>query len=104
MLLNKLHTPAFVAILLIASCAMPAWASGKSPRSSAMVLAFKRANPCPSTGARGGTCPGYVIDHVEPLCAGGKDDPSNMQWQELAESKIKDAEERRRCRALKSKD
>jgi hypothetical protein len=24
--------------------------------------------------------PGYVIDHFEPLCAGGADDPSNMQW------------------------
>lgn len=104
MLLKSHQARTFVAMVFLASCGMPALAGGKSPRSSAMVLAFKKANPCPSTGARGGTCPGYVIDHIEPLCAGGIDDPSNMQWQELAESKVKDAEERRRCRALKSKD
>ncbi len=36
-----------------------------------------------------GTCPGYVIDHVAPLCAGGSDRPSNMQWQTISEAKVK---------------
>jgi hypothetical protein len=25
-------------------------------------------------------CPGYVVDHIMPLCAGGADDPANMMW------------------------
>ncbi len=37
---------------------------------------------------------GYVIDHVIPLCAGGADDPLNMQWQTIAEAKAKDREEK----------
>jgi hypothetical protein len=67
-------------------------------RSAAEVLAFKRVNPCPSTGARRGACPGYIVDHIEPLCAGGPDHRSNMQWQAVDDAKRKDIEERRRCR------
>lgn len=47
-------------------------------------------NPCPSTGATSGACPGYVIDHVTPLKRGGADAPTNMQWQTTAEAKAKD--------------
>lgn len=72
-----------------------------SARSAAEVRAFKRENPCPATGKIYGKCPGYVVDHKDPLCAGGADKPSNMQWQELAESKIKDKEEWRTCRILR---
>ena len=24
--------------------------------------------------------PGWAVDHVKPLCAGGEDKPANMQW------------------------
>ena len=58
---------------------------------------FARMNPCPATGKTRGACPGYVVDHVIPLCAGGPDHHSNMQWQTVADAKIKDAEERRMC-------
>jgi hypothetical protein len=34
--------------------------------------------------------PGYVVDHVIALKRGGADDPSNMQWQTIAEGKAKD--------------
>jgi hypothetical protein len=43
-----------------------------------------------------------VIDHVEPLCAGGRDDPRNMQWQTVAEAKVKDREEVRMCRVRRN--
>jgi hypothetical protein len=33
------------------------------------------------------------------MCAGGYDDPLNMQWQTIAEAKAKDREEARECRA-----
>ena len=64
------------------------------------VYAFRKAHPCPSTGQRSGACPGWVIDHVIPLCAGGADHPRNMQWQTRAESYQKDAQERRACARL----
>src|SRR5438552_625194 len=41
--------------------------------------------------------PGYVVDHVVPLCAGGADAPSNMQWQTVEEGKVKDRQERATC-------
>jgi len=34
--------------------------------------------------------PGYVVDHIIPLKRGGADEPSNMQWQTIAEAKAKD--------------
>lgn len=72
-------------------------------RDPSQVREFRRHNPCPSTGRTTGRCSGYVVDHLKPLCAGGPDLPSNMQWQEYRASLVKDAEERRYCRALKGK-
>ena len=40
---------------------------------------------------------GYVVDHIVPLECGGADVSSNMQWQTIAEAKIKDRTERN-CR------
>lgn len=73
-------------------------ADARQPRSHSAKATFQRLYHCPSTGKPRGSCPGYVIDHVIPLCAGGADDPLNMQWQTIAEAKIKDREERRECR------
>jgi len=39
--------------------------------------------------------PGYVVDHIVPLAKGGKDVPSNMQWQTIAEARAKDRVERK---------
>lgn len=71
---------------------------GRIQRSASSKAEFKRSQPCPSTGKPTGSCPGYVVDHIIPLCAGGADDPGNMQWQELATSKAKDKQEWRQCR------
>jgi len=70
-------------------------------RSAEAKSTFRSANPCPATGKSRGACPGYVIDHVIPLCAGGADAPSNMQWQTIAAGKAKDVLERRECAALR---
>jgi membrane associated rhomboid family serine protease len=62
-------------------------------RSRAAKNAFEREHPCPSTGKNAGPCPGYVVDHVNPLECGGADSPSNMQWQTAANAKTKDKTE-----------
>lgn len=76
-------------------------AEAKGHRSHSATAAFKRQHPCPRTGKPRGACPGWVIDHVVPLCAGGRDDPANMQWQTMADAKAKDREEAKQCRKLR---
>jgi hypothetical protein len=34
--------------------------------------------------------PGYVIDHIQALKQGGRDEPENMEWQTVEEAKAKD--------------
>lgn len=72
-------------------------------RSQRARLEFAKKMTCPSTGKKALPCPGYVIDHRVPLCAGGLDDPLNMQWQEKALSYQKDHEERRWCVGIAKK-
>lgn len=45
--------------------------------------------------------PGWVVDHIIPLCACGPDTIANMQWQTATDAAIKDAQERQQCRALR---
>ena len=66
---------------------------GKIQRSQAQVTAFKHTHPCPVNGNTKGRCPGYIVDHIKALCVCGKDRPSNMQWQTVAEAKLKDRTE-----------
>jgi hypothetical protein len=79
---------------------LPLAVAAAESRSAHQRAAFVKAHPCPSTGKPRGRCPGYVVDHVKPLCAGGADHPSNMQWQTIAAAKEKDREERKLCRSL----
>jgi len=90
------------AIALAAVLAMTAQTcDAKTHRNPAARADFKRAHPCPANGKKSGACPGYVIDHVVPLCAGGPDHPGNMQWQTIAAAKAKDRIERQQCRHSK---
>ena len=74
------------------------FALGKTHRDPAQRAAFMQQHPCPSTGKTKGRCPGYVVDHITPLCAGGADRPSNMQWQTKEDAKNKDRLEREQCK------
>ena len=92
----------FGVIATAQTCILKRDSRGNISRSTAAVNAFKRANACPATGkASTASCPGYIVDHIIPLCACGEDKPSNMQWQTLVDSKAKDKLEDRQCAALK---
>lgn len=55
-----------------------------SHRSAAAKRNFERETGCPH-GPKS-----YVVDHIVPLAYGGRDEPSNMQWQPVTEAKAKD--------------
>lgn len=55
-------------------------ADGSIKRRSDVLVAFRKAHPCPATGLTKGACPGWAIDHVVPLVCGGCDAVSNLQW------------------------
>jgi hypothetical protein len=84
-------------LLIAIMCFMSFQAQAKIERSEAAKSAFKKLHPCPANGHTSGSCPGYVIDHIKALACGGADDPSNMQWQTIAEGKAKDKVERNGC-------
>jgi hypothetical protein len=89
--------------LLAALLLVLATTTAADARDRSQVRAFRKANPCPSTGKTTGPCPGWVVDHAWPLCAGGADDPSNMQWEQYLESLRKDRVEIALCRCRAKK-
>jgi 5-methylcytosine-specific restriction endonuclease McrA len=95
------YAVALLSALLLFAAAVPA--ESKPSRSAQQRATFIKNTTCPATGVTGKRCPGYVVDHVKPLCAGGSDHWSNMQWQTLAEAKKKDRQEAAECRALRRK-
>lgn len=86
-------------ILVVVLLMLPSLAWGCRDRSER--TAFAREHPCPATGRPSGACPGWVVDHVVPLCAGGLDSRFNMQWQSKADGLEKDRDERRQCLTAK---
>ena len=80
-----------------ASAPVQRGANGRIARSAAAKHQFEASHPCPSTGRTTGACPGYVVDHVNPLACGGADSPANMQWQTVEAAKAKDRWERMGC-------
>ena len=69
----------------------------KTPRSHAVLHAFQRQHPCPSTGRVAGACPGWVKDHIKALACGGTDSVDNLQWQTIQAAREKDRWERQGC-------
>lgn len=90
----------FLAALATVALSSATAASTDSIRKESTVRAFRKANACPATGKIQATCPGYVIDHMIPLCAGGPDAVTNMAWQTTAASYTKDVLERSICKRL----
>lgn len=85
----------FAALAAIA-VALPC--SAAESRSFRAEVLFRLQSPCPATGETSGECKGYVIDRVIPVACGGAEEPSNMQWQTLAEAREKDRWEKIGCR------
>lgn len=87
-----------LAVVLILFLVMATTAMAGSRRSAAAKAEFQRHNVCPATQKPRGPCPGYEIDHVEPLKCGGPDTPANMQWLTVEDHKAKTKREAKRCR------
>lgn len=91
---------AAIAASFLLSLAIACPAAARIPRSGAAVSQFKKQTPCPATQHIEKRCPGYIVDHIIPLCMGGPDVPKNMQWQTKPASLVKDKFERDACRFL----
>jgi hypothetical protein len=74
-----------------------------STRHTAQANAFRKANACPVTNKIQARCPGWVVNHIEPLACGGTDVPANMEWEQRAPSYKRDAFERRVCATINQK-
>lgn len=95
------------AFLLLLGMLVLAVASGQDYSNSKLrsphtVAEFRKTHACPATQKLSGACPGWVVDHKWPLCAGGKDEVVNMRWEAYAESKQKDKQEVAICNQLKA--
>ncbi|HAF00416.1 MAG TPA: HNH endonuclease [Methylophilaceae bacterium] len=91
-----------VIIIVLAILNPHSHAEAAQKRSAKAKYQFRKEHICPGpAGTRYGKCEGYVIDHIVPLCAGGADNPANMQWQTVTEAKAKDRLERKQCAALR---
>lgn len=91
------------ALLALALCLASAQlAQARIPRDQAQVRTFRSENPCPATGRARGACPGWQVDHIIPLCAGGADRPENLQWLRTEDHRMKTFLDTRRCRRDKA--
>ena len=90
----RLHKTGIIVALMLAlfSCAQ---AESKTYRSRAQVDRFLRQHGFERTP------PGYQVDHIIPLCAGGLDTPENMQLLTIEKHREKTRIDVRWCRLLK---
>lgn len=90
------------AILCLAAAFLAVPAEARTPRDQAQVRAFRNENPCPVTGRTRGACPGWHVDHIIALCAGGEDHPRNMQWITKEDHRFKTLVDVRECRRVRA--
>lgn len=90
-------------MLVALALLVPGLAEARIPRDRAQVRAFRADNPCPATGLVRGACPGHHVDHIVPLCAGGADHPSNMQWISKEDHRWKTFVDVRACRKARAR-
>ena len=91
-------------LLVLLAILMPLAADAEIKRDRAQVRSFRAEHPCPATGRTRGACPGWHVDHVTPLCAGGPDSPDNMQWITREDHRFKTLVDVRECRKARRKD
>ncbi len=84
--------------LLLICLALPVVADGRPERSRAQVRAFLRQQGLERTPE------GYEVDHIVPLCAGGKDAPENMQLLTREQHREKTKKDLRLCRKIKKRE
>lgn len=84
-----------LAIALLALCVLSAHAA---QRSRSEIRKFVSVEACPATGVHKLPCPGWEVDHITPLCAGGEDRYWNMQWLSKEDHKFKTRVDVRECR------
>ena len=87
-----------LAALILSLASTLAWSA---ERSRTEVQRFKQMEPCPETGRSRGACPGWQVDHITPLCAGGADKSWNMQWIRTDDHRMKTHVDVRECRKMK---
>jgi hypothetical protein len=100
----------FVVAAIIAAMFVAQPVEAAASRSAAVIKEFKEQSVCPSTGfkaVKGKSssyrCPGYVVDHMIPRCAGGPDELYNLVYQKYDKenSLKKDTAEKRLCSMMK---
>lgn len=88
-----------IRVLAIFALVLPG-ATAAIERSPAAVREFRALQACPATARHRGPCPGFQVDHVRALCAGGEDLPRNMQWLSVEDHRWKTFVDVRECRKL----
>jgi hypothetical protein len=87
-----------LALIFVAACALSTGASAEYARSKKALRSFVNANACPATGLHRLPCPGWQIDHIDPLKCLGLDDVENLQWLTVEDHKSKTKREAKLCR------
>lgn len=87
-----------LAAFVIAAMFICSATEARISRDRAEVRAFRSEHLCPATQAKRGPCPGWQVDHVVALCAGGPDKRENMQWISSEDHRFKTYVDVRECR------
>lgn len=98
--LEGIVTGALGAVIVLALLQCSDARAEATTRTREARTAFVATQACPATGRHRGRCPGWIVDHVIPLCAGGADAPENMRWQTEERAHAKDRIEFQYCRCL----